>query len=174
MKKLALVLLALAVTVGTAHAVDINGKKGIGVASAIGGPGSFAFNYGTGNMNIEGLLGVDLAMPKDGETGYTLKLGAGVHYHALRAEQAAWTIGGRVNIGLNQPPIKDADSVTQFGIDIPMRVYWFPNKNLSLHWEGGIAIAIEGDKGGVFTGNGEGNYIGLLSPFAGMGATFWW
>ncbi len=167
-------LVAMAFTVGTAHAVDLNGKKGIGFAQSIGGPSGFAFDYGLGNLHLEALLGVPILMPEGGETGYTLNLGLGAHFQALRTDAAAWTIGGRVNIGLDQPPVKDADSVTQFGIDIPMRVYWFPNKNISLHVEGGIAIQLEGDKGSVFGTPGEGTYISFLNPISAIGMTFWW
>ena len=173
----AIALVATAFSVSTAHAVDTNGKKGIGVAAASGGPAGFAFNFGLNNMHVEAILGIPMQMPKDGETGYQLGLAAGLHYQALRAEHAAWTIGGRLNIGMNQPPVKDADSVTQFGLDIPMRVYWFADKHFSLHFEGGISIQMVGDKGAAFAGNAgaaEGNYIDFLSANAGMGATFWW
>ena len=169
-------VVAAAVTamgVSAAQAGDlVDGKKGLGFTQAIGGPGSFAFNYGTGNLAIEGILGIDYNSPKDGDAAKAIKLGAGAHFLALRAEKAAWSVGGRVNIGNGDV---GTESVTNFGLDIPMRVYWFADEHVSIHAEGGISVQMVGDKGSLFVpGAVEGNIIRLLSPNAGMGMTFWW
>ena len=189
MKKVRLVsisLFALVLSVSTANAVDVNGKKGIGYAAAIGGPAGLSFNYGVGNLMIEGILGVQYKSFKDDEpeAQTSIDLGIGAHFQVLRAESAAFTAGARVNIGTGKGSVPndkgELEDITQFGIDIPTRVYWFPTKNISLHTEFGISLLFGPEKGTLFgdvapegmnvhlfDGNGAG-------PFGHMGMTFWW
>lgn len=182
MKKVLLALIAFGMTTAVAHAVPLNGKKGIGYAESIGGANGIAFNYGTGNLIIEGMLGLSRSTPKDVDgAGMNTGIGLGVHFQALRAEKAVWTVGGRVNIGMNSPVTPkgaDApDSSTQFGLDIPTRVYWFPNKHVSLHVETGISIYNTPKEGDVF-GRGkagpEGSDIVFFDTSSSIGMTFWW
>ena len=175
-------VVAAAVTalgVSTAQAGDlVDGKKGLGFTSAIGGPAGLAFDYGTGNLAIEGILGIDYFSPKDGDAAKAIKLGAGAHFMALRAEKAAFSVGGRLNLGLGDirpAGATKSESVTNFGLDIPMRVYWFADEHVSLHVEGGIAVKMIGDKGSIFaTGTPEGTEMNIISPITGLGMTFWW
>lgn len=185
---LAMTAAALAFGVATASAVDIDGKKGIGYAQAIGGPAGLAFNFGTGNLNIEGILGVDMYMPDAGDGSQTIALGVGAHFHALRAENASMTVGGRVNIGIGKNPTvnpdgaPDQESITQFGIDIPVRVYWFPDKHVSLHAEMGISVIMTPEKGAVWPGPSGAKGMDVViggsqagtGAFGNMGLTFWW
>ncbi len=194
MKKLSLMALAVAASslfAANAFAVDLNSKKGIGYTDTLqrGGVNGLNFQFGVGNIILEGILGLSLTSPKfldasgkaqdnDG-MGRHLTLGLGGHFQALRAEQAAWTIGGRINIGNAQaatPKGADTpDGVTEFGLSIPTRVYWFPNKHISLHVETGIDIQLVGDKGAVYTnGGGEGTYFRLFDTSSSVGMTFWW
>ncbi len=175
-------------SVGTAGAVEtFAGKKGIGVAAAIGGPTGLAFNFGMGNLAVEGILGIKQVSPDEAEGGLSLGLGAGAHFAVLRSENAAFTVGGRLNIGLTKEPIPqakggDQESITQIGIDIPMRVYWFADKHFSLHFETGIAVIMNPEKGQVWgaTAGAKGMDIVVFGDpkatgsFANMGATFWW
>lgn len=174
--------------VGAASAIEIDGMKGIGYAQAIGGPAGLAFNYGTGNLNIEAILGAQILMPKEGDGSTPLGLGIGAHFHALRSEHASMSVGGRLNIGMSKNPATvgkggDQESITQFGIDIPVRVYWFPDKHVSLHAEMGISVVIEPEKGTALGASGagaEGKAItiggipGGGGAFGNMGLTFWW
>ena len=182
----AAVVLTGLMTVGTAHAIDINGKKGLGYAQSIGGANGIAFNYGVGNLIIEAMLGVSVDSPKDNEAvGHNLAVGLGAHFAALRAAEAAWTLGARINIG-NSVPAKakgateDPEGPTQFGVDIPTRVYWFPNKHLSLHIETGISLMFVPEEGAAlrYAGSGglatEGSFFGIFDAATGMGMTFWW
>lgn len=198
MKKVRLipiVLLAMTTGIGAAQAIEVDGKKGLGYAAAIGGAQGLAFNYGVGNLIIEGILGLDYASYSVGDTDFSafgVNLGVGAHFAALRAEQAAWTIGARFNLGYGgvgpqggpfAPDPEDAEevqTVTQFGFDIPTRVYWFPNKHFSIHTEFGIAIKIGPEDGVLFPGvvaDGLAVEIfdnGLAGLVGGAGATFWW
>ena len=186
MKKLSLMALAVAASslfAANAFAVDLNSKKGIGYTDTLNGVNGLNFQFGVGNIILEGILGISMDSPKDNDgMGRNLTLGLGGHFQALRAEQAAWTIGGRINIGNGQPVTpKGADTpdgVTEFGLSIPTRVYWFPNKHISLHVETGIDIQLVGDKGaalgGFGGGQGEGTYFGLFDSSSSVGMTFWW
>ncbi len=187
MKKIHLILLAIATVslcAGTAHAIDIDGKKGIGYAQAIGGPAGLAFNYGLGNMAIEGILGIDYNAPDEGDAVTSINLGVGVHFAALRASNAAFTVGGRLNLGTGKGAAgvddmgnaTEAKDVTQFGLDIPMRVYWFADKNFSLHFEQGIAVVMGPEDGLVFPGAApKGTNIQVFKGnfFGNVGGTFW-
>jgi hypothetical protein len=162
-----------ALGISTASAVELDGKKGIGAAAGIGGVQGLAFNYGTGNLAIEGLLGVNALMPKEGDGMNTILFGAGAHFMALRADKAAFSVGGRLNLAMGKAGTED---VTQFGLDIPTRVYWFADEHVSLHWESGVSVKLSTDKGEVLpVGAGpEGKAIGLFNVINQVGATFWW
>jgi hypothetical protein len=162
-----------ALGISTASAVELDGKKGIGAAAGIGGVQGLAFNYGTGNLAIEGLLGVNALMPKEGDGMNTILFGAGAHFMALRADKAAFSVGGRLNLAMGKA---GAEDVTQFGLDIPTRVYWFADEHVSLHWESGVSVKLSTDKGEVLpVGAGpEGKAIGLFNVINQVGATFWW
>ena len=182
MKKLHMSAMALALTTfaaGAAQAEDnFGGKKGLSVSTGgaslgLGGASTgFAFDYGLANMAIEAGLGIDAFMPKKGDTEKTISFNAGLHYNALHASQAAFTAGGRLRLAMDKAGPEDRTSI---GIDIPMRVYWFPNSNFSLHAETGIAINMVGKFGSAFApGATEGTKLAILTPIGGLGATFWW
>jgi hypothetical protein len=167
-----------ALGISTASAVELNGKKGIGAATAIGGATGLAFNYGTGNLAIEGILSIDnFVAGKDIDGVNTINLGVGAHFMALRADKAAWSVGGRINVGLGKVGGPDGEDVTQFGLDIPTRVYWFADEHVSLHFETGISVAMAGDKGGILNNKAsapESRDINIFGIQTGVGATFWW
>ena len=182
-----LAVAAIALCATSAHAVDLDGKKGIGYVKTINNVNGFNFQMGVGNLIIEGILGVTLASPKDSDGGFRdLSVGLGAHFQALRADAAAWTVGGRIDINNNTPAYTgDApDGATEFGIAIPTRVYWFPNKHISLFVETGIQIAFppktsdtgdNGNLGGAGAGAGpEGTAFGIFDASGALGMTFWW
>ena len=153
-----------ALGISTASAVELDGKKGIGAATAIGGTSGLAFNYGTGNLAIEGILSVDNFVPgKDADGVNTINLGVGAHFMALRADKAAFSVGGRLNLGMGKSAA--GKDVTQFGLDIPTRVYWFADEHVSFHFESGIR---------VMNVTGDDKSIGLFDSTQAVGATFWW
>ena len=174
-----LAVAAIALCATSAQAVDLDGKKGIGYTSTINGVNGFDFQMGVGNLIVEAIVGVTSASVKDADGGdLNLGLGLGAHFQALRAEKAAWTVGGRINIGYHQPGYVGStapDAVTEFGISIPTRVYWFPNKHISLHVESGIDLQFPGEDGPVVTGApAEGTAFVIFDVSSGIGMTFWW
>lgn len=209
MKKHVAAFAALAVMgVGAAQASDlVDGKKGVAVTAPLaGGTANAAFNYGVGNLALELGMGYTLTSPDKGDSFSNFSLGVGAHFFALRAEKAALTAGGRFNLGLDS--IVDAKATaeakgetatknrTSIAIDVPIRVYWFPDEHFSLHFETGLRFAFAGDDGNVYAGKqpvpvalpegteqtgqgltglgGKTSQFGAFDQFAGIGGTFWW
>lgn len=162
--------------VSAAQAGDlVAGKKGLGIASAIGGPTGLAFNYGVDNLAIEGILGVGFVSPDEGDAVKTINFGAGVHFMALRAEKAALSAGGRLALGMGD---RNGESITQFGLDIPVRVYWFADEHFSLHFETGISVVMVPEKGAIYheAAGLKSMELGIVNAatLSNVGATFWW
>lgn len=184
-----LAVAALALCATSAHAVDLNGKKGIGYTTTLDGINGFNFQMGVGNLILEGILGLTMATPKDFDAGgRDLSVGLGAHFQALRAESAAWTIGGRIEINNNIAPTPEGadspDGITEFGLSIPTRVYWFPNKHIGLYVESGIQISFPpeaadsgetGNIGGPAAIAGpESTGFAIFDASSGIGMSFWW
>ena len=181
-----LVIAAAIFGLGTASAVELNGKKGIGYARAIGGPSGLGFNFATGNLIVEGILGANMISPDKGDGSFSLGLGVGAHFQALRAENAALTAGARLNLGMTKEPRMvgeggEQESITQFGLDIPVRVYWFADKHFSLHFEMGVSVRMNPEKGQLWNtvAGAKGSDITIFGdpsgagPFGMAGGTFW-
>ncbi len=184
----ALLVAAPALAQTTRASAELGRKKGVGYARAIGGTSGLSFSYGlTDHLIAEGLLGIRYVAFESEETQpeFWLDLGLGVHFQVLQAENAAFTAGGRVNV-LTGPAGTDADGatadVTQFGADIPFRVWWWPDEHISLHVETGIAFQF-GPENGVITRDGRlsenGMQISVFDNFGSdifghIGMTFWW
>ncbi|MEE2787318.1 MAG: hypothetical protein VX589_08270, partial [Myxococcota bacterium] len=114
----------------------------------------------------------------------------GGHFQILSAEHAALTVGTRFNLGTGS--VRPADKVgttqyqdaTQFGVDLPLRVYWFPDPNISIHTEFGAAFLLGSQDGLIFGAEDgdaalapEGLAIILFrhsAPVGQLGLTFWW
>lgn len=188
-------LLALATsTAGPALAAptrapaELQSKKGIGYARAIGGTSGLAFLYGiTNHLMVEGLLGIQYVTFEDEaqDPEFRLDLALGAHFQILQAERAAFSAGGRLNV-FTGPGGTDAEGaptdVTQFGVDIPLRVWWWPDERISLHVETGVAFLF-GPDDGVIEGGGTLQAKGMLinvfdnldrDIFGHIGLTFWW
>ncbi len=175
-------LLIVAFCLGTAQAVKLNGKKGIGYAQAIGGPDGLSFTFGAGSLILEGILGIQHETFKDDKQDPITEFdfAGGAHFQALRIpgfNGAAFTVGGRFNIMTGKV---GNEAVTQLGFDLPMRVYWFPNKYISLHTEFGFSI-LSGPKDGILSSTGsvqpEGTKFNIFNgdnAFGFMGMSFWW
>ncbi|MBU1430305.1 hypothetical protein KKF91_07030 [Myxococcota bacterium] len=174
-----LTFIALALSASAATATKLNNRKGLGYAQSIGGPDGLAFSYGANALIIEAIFGLQRETYDDSlkiDPVITLDFALGAHYQALRASHGAFTVGGRFNIMNGKPA---ADDITQFGFDIPMRVYYFANKNISIHTELGISILMGPDKGvlsGDVTAKGVkiNGFNGNTGRFGNLGMTFWW
>ncbi|MCA9560339.1 MAG: hypothetical protein KC583_17440, partial [Myxococcales bacterium] len=139
---------------GSAGAVQLSGRTALGYAQAIGGPDGLALSFGAGNLVIEGIVGFQYEAFADttraAEAAFDLGLAA--HFQVLRAEWAALTVGARFN--LLTGPYDDGGNVVdvlQWGVDLPLRVYWFPLPNISLHSELGLSVQ-PGPADGALTG----------------------
>jgi hypothetical protein len=182
---------------GSAWGADIDRRKGLGFASAIGGPAGLAFSYGIGNLTLETIVGMSRsAYPDDEPEPVTFFAGGvGVHFFLLSAQNAAMTIGARGNLGTGTASVEIRDAsgvrqkteqkeVTQFGFDVPLRVYWFPTRHISIHTEFGIAVYLGATDALIF--RAEDGDVSLApdglaivafrnsSPFGLLGLTYWW
>ena len=180
-----------------AEATDIDRRKGLGVAQAIGGPAGLSFSFGVGNLCIESILGLSRSSFADDQpepiTVFTG--GLGVHFFLLSAQSAALTVGARFNLGTGSANVQvndgtntrqqvDRRDITQFGFDVPLRIYWFPTRHISLHTEFGIAVFMGPEDALIFKADDgdvslapEGLTIVAFrntSSFGQLGFTYWW
>ncbi len=187
----------LLLTYSHGHASEFDGRKGVGFASAIGGPSGLAIGYGVGNLFLEGIVGVSrYESGADSDAPSTLVgLGLASHFQVLRSRHAALSVGARFNLGAGSAETTSMDGsaigqgesqeITQVGFDIPLRIYWFPDRHISIHTELGLAILIAPSDGVLF-GSNDANGRSLerdgvaLHAFRGsdpagkLGLTFWW
>lgn len=168
---------------GPAEAVPLDGRYGVGYAQAIGGPAGLAINLGLGNFIIETLLGFEYETFGDSgrASAVGLQAGAGGHFQLLRAQRASLTAGARLNLLTGRTDAASGQGTTdvfQWGVDLPVRVYWFPDEHLSVHTEFGLSIQV-GSEDGVLTDGLTPSGLKLdgfggTSLFGGLGLTFWW
>jgi hypothetical protein len=171
-------------SMSTVHAVQLGGRTGLGYASAIGGPNGIAVVHGTSTFIIEGLFGLQYQAfdEADRDDAAFLDFGVGGHFQLLSSEAASVTVGLRFNLLTgrieddSQGFIQTQDLV-QWGVDVPLRVYWFPDPHISIHSEFGLAFLVGPDDGVLTEGlTPRGLRINVFDggPFAGLGLTFWW
>ncbi len=176
-----------------ANNADIDGRKGIGYAAAIGGPSGLSLNLGIGNFIIEGIAGASRYTDGDSTVDPITFVDAavGAHLRFLRAQNVALTIGARFNIGTGSVADTDASNsggripVTQIGADVPLRIYWFPDRHISIHTEFGLSVLM-GPADAVLYQDARSNEPGLTpeglvvhvfrddAPIGQLGLTFWW
>jgi hypothetical protein len=182
-----LVLSTLFFNLNMASATDIERRKGMGFARAIGGPSGLAINYGLGSLGLEAIIGMSRFSHADGGPEPRLVFGAGLgaHFHLLNSQNAALTVGGRVNFATGTADVDGAAvEVTQVGFDVPLRVYWFPTRHISIHSEFGLAIMMGAEDGILIQardGDGALESGGLAiiafrqsTPVGQLGLTYWW
>ena len=180
----------------SAHAKDIDRGKSLGFAQAIGGPNGLAMGLAIGDFHFETILGSSYFSGNSSSSATFISVGLASHYHLLRAQHAALSVGGRLNLGTGssvqtstadgglQTEVLTSD-IVQWGVDIPLRIYWFPAESISLHTEFGIAILF-GTDGDLLFGQVNRNGFTLDSgeiavrvfeeenAFGKIGMTFWW
>lgn len=179
---------AVLLAASPAFSADVKRRRALGYAQSIGGPSGLAFQYGvTNHLMAEGILGIQYFSYDDADTDaqFWLEVALGAHFQVLQAESAAFTVGGRLNV-LSGPAGTAEDGsatdVTQIGVDIPTRVYWWPTKYVSLHVETGVSIMF-GPEDAVLNGSpgltAKGMAINIFSAsdagsFGNIGMSFWW
>ena len=184
-------------SINPANASEFDGRRGVGFASAIGGPSGLAIGYGVGNLFLEGIVGVSRyeSGSDTNEASTIVGLGLASHFQILRSRYAALSIGARFNLGAGSADAESIDGsaigqgesqeVTQAGFDLPMRIYWFPDRHVSIHTELGLAVLIAPSDGVLFGANDangrsvERDGIALHAfrgsePAGKLGLTFWW
>ncbi|MEE2756453.1 MAG: hypothetical protein VYA30_07315 [Myxococcota bacterium] len=177
-----------------AHSTSIDRKTGVGYAHGIGGPMGLSLNYGLGSLAIEAIVGMSRFSYSDEliEPRIAFATGLGGHFHLLSSRQGALSIGARFNLATGSVSSGDNSStlsastreVTQVGFDVPLRVYWFPTRNISIHTEFGVAVFMGADDATLIDakdGTTELMPGGLAivafrhsTPIGQLGLTYWW
>ncbi len=175
-------LVALFACISAANAeLPTTGKLGLGYADTISGLNGLTIGYGVAkNMRLEGMIGMSFDSPKDNDgMGHNIGFGLGFFFDAMRSNEAAFTVGARLDVGMTKPHKEkggqDPDGSTELDIDIPVRIDYFPTKNVSFHLETGIGIHMIPKEGEALghTSKGEGNYFSIFDIGTGFGMTYW-
>ncbi len=178
------------------QAKDIDRGKSLGFAQAIGGPNGLAFGIGLGDFHFESIVGGSYFPGGSNASATFISAAFATHYHLLRAQHASLSLGTRVNLGTGSSVTSSTtdgglrtevltSDIVQWGIDIPLRVYWFPAESISVHTEFGIAILMGADGDQLFGQTSRNGFA--LQPgevvvrffegenaFGRLGLTFWW
>ncbi|MBI4816964.1 MAG: hypothetical protein HY791_11940 [Deltaproteobacteria bacterium] len=161
-----------------ASAVEVAGKTGVGYAqSAGGGPAGLALTRGVkiegiGQAVLEGIIGVDVNAPDIVNDTWVIGLGAGAHAIVASGDTAALSLGVRAfYLGTG---LVDADYFG-WGFSVPARIYWWPDKNISIHGELAASFvrtlqAVQGRNESQFQFAPQFD----VPVSGGFGATFWW
>ncbi|MBV69782.1 MAG: hypothetical protein CMH52_00405 [Myxococcales bacterium] len=177
-----------------AQGTGIDRKVGVGYAHGIGGPMGLSMNYGLGSLAIEAIVGMSRFSYADEliEPRISFATGLGGHFHLLSSRQGALSIGARFNLATGSVSSTDNSGtlsastreVTQVGFDLPMRVYWFPTHNISIHTEFGIAVFMGADDATLIDAKDGATELmpgGLAivafrhsTPIGQLGLTYWW
>ena len=195
LRKQTYILLALLALISTqAFASDIDRRSGLGYAQSIGGPAGLALNYGLGNLGLEAIVGMSRFSYADEviEPRNIFAAGLGAHFHLLSSQKGALTIGSRFNLATGAAvsgntstnPSAQAPEVTQVGFDVPLRVYWFPTRHISIHSEFGLSFYMGAEDGLLINAEDSGTALlpgGLAivafrqgSAVGQLGLTYWW
>ena len=177
----------LLLSANAASATDIERRKGLGYAQGVGGVSGLALNYGLGSLGLEAIVGMSRFSYADGgpEPRLTFGTALGAHFHLLSSQNAALTVGGRINLATGTANANGtAVEVTQIGFDLPLRVYWFPTRHISIHSEFGLAVMMGSEDALLISAQDgdstlEAGGLAIIAfrqsaPMGQLGLTYWW
>jgi hypothetical protein len=131
-----------------AAAKDMNGRFGVGAERTLGGVQGVDIMYWVGRIAINGTANLGLSFPDVGDTGVRFAIAGGLLFQLVGGDRADLSVGGRLNIGTAQ------GTDPQIALEAPLRLEWYASEHLSIHGEVGVAITVNGDKGGSLVGAG--------------------
>ena len=132
--------------------LDLTDKMGVAFIEAPLNVRGLALNIGiNSNIFFESIVGGDIRQPTGRSPETQLGVALGLHLQLLQAQDhATLTIGSRFHTYLSEQCTTDIQlcaerKVTstlsvQYLVDLPIRIYWFPHPNLSLHAEMGVSF----------------------------------
>lgn len=134
------------------RALDLNKKVGISLLTIANGQSALGLNWGiSSNSFLEVALSSDWRQPTSRAAESQLHLVGGAHLQLIQARDvAALTLGGRFQVKYSELCTSDIElcaersivskPTPQYKLDIPLRIYWYPNPYISVHSEIGIDI----------------------------------
>ncbi len=158
-----LLALSLAYPASSAHARDVAGL-GIGGNVTVGGglSGLDIIYWVTPDIAIEGIIGVQMLFPDEGDAGVRFGLVGGALFALVKGDDTHLELGARAGFVLDTGPADDETIL----IDVPLRVeHWF-GEQFSFNAQVGVVLTINP---GDFVSFGIGN-TGL---YGGAGFTFY-
>ena len=135
------------------RALDLNKKRGLSLLTLPKGSSGLGINVGL-NTNSFGelIIGGDWRQPNARSAELNLRLSLGAHIQLIQArDDAMLTFGARFRVIYSEicevDPALCADRsavsplTPQYAVELPLRIYWFPNKYISIHSELGTSIS---------------------------------
>jgi hypothetical protein len=130
------------------------GDFGFGLSSLlVGAVGAEAEYYYGSSLMFTGNFGFEAFAPTvQGTTGATVAtLAAAVFYRLAGDNTTVLFAGGRLDLGYGHAdPAAGGAPAVQFGLELPMRVQLYLNRNVAVHVEGGLVFRQLPAGGGVF------------------------
>lgn len=135
------------------RALDLNQKRGVSLLSLSEKASGLGLNLGLSpNSFGELILGGDWRRPTSRSAELQLGISLGAHIQLIQArDDAMLTFGTRFRVEYSEiceveaSLCADRSAISpltpQYSVELPLRVYWFPNKYISIHSELGTKIA---------------------------------
>ena len=174
----------LAIQADEGRSLLLNGRTGWGAQRSLSQLEGLSIQRGFGQFLIgEFTLGLSHRY-EQAQNAFLLNMSAGLHLQLRQAgDVALFTVGLRYGTAIGDPCMLTArcegellnDAQAQF-IELPFRIYWFPNRFISLHAEFGALLRLGGRERSFYQLPSEdGSQLDIFrgGPLAGLGLSLW-
>ena len=130
---------------GTAHAVDTDGKFGVGGLTSLGSEGvsGLSLNYWVGGLKTGIIAGIRHIRPKEGDNETNLNLAFQGLYSLSRTKRANFNTGLRIVLkGLVTPTGEEMEP----GLEIPLEAEFWVTEHVSVLANAGLGIYFPKDR----------------------------
>ena len=134
------------------RSLDLSGKLAVGFAEAVGDVRGLSVSLGiTSSSFAEIIVGGSWRQPDTRQLESVFGIALGAHIELLQAkDEVVLTLGGRFQLYFSEICQAEAQQCAernivssptpQYALDLPLRIYWFPHTNFSIHTELGISF----------------------------------
>lgn len=170
------------------RALDLSKKFGVSILTIANEQSALGINWGlTSNSFLEIAMSSDWRQPSSREAESQFYLSAGGHLQLIQARDiAALTLGGRLQLSYSELCYSDTNlcadrsivttPTPQYKLDIPLRIYWFPNPYISIHSEIGIDITwgeSGASEGEAYLSGYRVSVFNRIGEYGKLGLTLW-